>query len=141
MGEGKAPQVCGKPAAGHFAPSRIHESNQVSFHLWRWPFKSLLRHKLHVLAPHRYWFSSCVRLDAEGNLQEMPPLSLKRSCPDEFRPQKDGRSFVEYTLLIVLLALFFWAAMMYASLGNAFDVGWRKIAACIGNVVSSSSPS
>jgi len=71
----------------------------------------------------------------------MPQLYLKRSRPDEFRQETDSQSFVKYTLLLVLIALLFWVAIMYASLGDAFGVGWSKVAACIGNMGSCSSPS
>jgi Flp pilus assembly pilin Flp len=76
-----------------------------------------------------------------GILQRMPLLSSKAKRSDEFRQEEDRRSFVDYTLLVVLIALVLWVALMYAKPGSALSDGWSKIAACIGDVASCSSAS
>ena len=53
---------------------------------------------------------------------------LKRLLVDE-----DGQSLVEYTLIVVLVALAFWVAIKNTSIGSQLASGWSKITACVGN--------
>jgi Flp pilus assembly pilin Flp len=53
----------------------------------------------------------------------------------------DGQALVEYTLLVLLVALVFWVGIKNANVGSALSDGWNKIAACMGDVVSCSSAS
>jgi hypothetical protein len=76
-----------------------------------------------------------------GRIEPVPLLSFKKTsrCA-EFQQEKDGQSFVRHTLLVVLIALAFWLAIMYANFGSALS-GWNKISACLGDIVSCSSAS
>ncbi len=53
---------------------------------------------------------------------------LKRLAVEE-----DGQGLVEYTLIVVLVALVFWVAIKNTNLGSQLASGWSKISACIGN--------
>jgi Flp pilus assembly pilin Flp len=55
--------------------------------------------------------------------------------------KNDGQALVEYTLLVLLVALVFWVAIKNANLDSALADGWSKITACIGNVVTCTSAS
>jgi hypothetical protein len=71
----------------------------------------------------------------------MPPLSLNTKRSDGSRQDDDRQSFVDYMLLVVLIALFFWVAIMYAIPGRALSDGWKTIAACIGDATACSAAS
>lgn len=62
--------------------------------------------------------------------------SLKTRRFDEFPQEKDSQSFVKYTVLVVFFVLVLWVSIMYANSGSALSDGWRKVSACVGNVVS-----
>ena len=53
---------------------------------------------------------------------------LKRLAVEE-----DGQGLVEYTLIVVLVALVFWVAIKNTNLGSQLASGWSKISACIGD--------
>jgi hypothetical protein len=76
-----------------------------------------------------------------GRIEPVPLLSFKKTsrCA-EFQQEKDSQSFVRHTLLVVLLALAFWLAIIYANFGGALS-GWNKISACLGDIVLCSSAS
>jgi Flp pilus assembly pilin Flp len=40
---------------------------------------------------------------------------------------------VEYTLIVVLVALVFWVAIKNTDIGNQLASGWSKVTACVGN--------
>jgi Flp pilus assembly pilin Flp len=40
---------------------------------------------------------------------------------------------VEYTLIVVLVALVFWVAIKNTDIGNQLASGWSKITACVGD--------
>jgi len=53
-----------------------------------------------------------------------------------FKPlmtEEDGQGLVEYTLIVVLVALVFWVAIKSTDLGNQIGGAWSKITACVGN--------
>jgi Flp pilus assembly pilin Flp len=43
--------------------------------------------------------------------------------------EEDGQGLVEYTLIVVLVALVFWVAIKNTDVGN----GWSKVTSCVGN--------
>ena len=47
--------------------------------------------------------------------------------------EEDAQGLVEYTLIVVLVALVFWVAIKNTNLGSQLASGWSKISACIGN--------
>jgi hypothetical protein len=44
-----------------------------------------------------------------------PLLSSETKVSDQFRQEKESRSFVDPILIIVLIALVFWVALTYAN--------------------------
>jgi len=53
---------------------------------------------------------------------------LKRLMTEE-----DGQGLVEYTLIVVLVALVFWVAIKSTDIGNQLASGWSKVTACVGD--------
>ncbi len=46
--------------------------------------------------------------------------------------EEDGQGLVEYTLIVVLVALVFWVAIKNTNIGNQLASGWSKVTACVG---------
>ena len=61
---------------------------------------------------------------------------FKRLCAEE-----DGQGLVEYTLIVVLVALVFWVAIKNTNVGNQLASGWSKVTACVGTPESCTSSS
>ena len=55
--------------------------------------------------------------------------------------EEDGQGLVEYTLIVVLVALVFWVAIKQTNIGSQLADGWSKIGACVGTPSSCSSAS
>lgn len=53
----------------------------------------------------------------------------------------DGQGLVEYTLIVVLVALVFWVAIKNTNIGSQLANGWSKVAACVGSPTSCTSSS
>jgi len=47
--------------------------------------------------------------------------------------EEDGQGLVEYTLIVVLVALVFWVAIKSTNIGNQLASGWSKVTACVGS--------
>jgi Flp pilus assembly pilin Flp len=47
--------------------------------------------------------------------------------------EEDAQGLVEYTLIVVLVALVFWVAIKNTNLGSQLASGWSKISACVGD--------
>jgi Flp pilus assembly pilin Flp len=47
--------------------------------------------------------------------------------------EEDGQGLVEYTLMVVLVALVFWVAIKNTNIGSQLASGWSKITACVGD--------
>lgn len=47
--------------------------------------------------------------------------------------EEDGQGLVEYTLIVVLVALVFWVAIKQTDIGSQLASGWSKVTACVGN--------
>ena len=47
--------------------------------------------------------------------------------------EEDGQGLVEYTLIVVLVALVFWVAIKETDIGDQLASGWSKIADCVGD--------
>ena len=45
--------------------------------------------------------------------------------------EDDGQGLVEYTLIVVLVALAFWVAVKNTNIGNGLASGWSKVTACV----------
>ncbi len=55
--------------------------------------------------------------------------------------EEDGQGLVEYTLIVVLVALVFWVAIKNTDIGNGLSSGWSKVTACVGSPSSCDSAS
>ena len=47
--------------------------------------------------------------------------------------EEDGQGLVEYTLIVLLVALVFWVAIKSTNIGDELASGWSKVTACVGN--------
>jgi Flp pilus assembly pilin Flp len=45
--------------------------------------------------------------------------------------EEDGQGLVEYTLIVLLVALVFWVAIKGTNVGTALATGWTNISACV----------
>ena len=45
--------------------------------------------------------------------------------------EEDGQGLVEYTLIVVLVALVFWVAIKNTNIGNGLASGWSKVTDCV----------
>ena len=55
--------------------------------------------------------------------------------------EEDGQGLVEYTLIVLLVALVFWVAIKNTNIGQALADGWTKVTQCVGAPASCSSSS
>jgi Flp pilus assembly pilin Flp len=51
---------------------------------------------------------------------------LKRLCQED-----DGQGLMEYTLVVVLVALVFWLGVKDTSVGDSLATNWAKILDCV----------
>ena len=47
--------------------------------------------------------------------------------------EEDGQGLVEYTLMVVLVALVFWVAIKNTNVGNQLASAWSRVTACVGS--------
>jgi len=47
--------------------------------------------------------------------------------------EEDGQGLVEYTLIVVLVALVFCVAVKNTNICNGLAIGWSKVTACVGS--------
>ena len=47
--------------------------------------------------------------------------------------EEDGQGLVEYTLIVVLVALVFWVAIKNTNICSQLANGWSKVATCVGD--------
>jgi Flp pilus assembly pilin Flp len=55
--------------------------------------------------------------------------------------EEEGQGLVEYTLIVLLVALVFWVAVKNTNIGNGLASGWSKVTACVSNPSSCDSSS
>jgi Flp pilus assembly pilin Flp len=55
--------------------------------------------------------------------------------------EEEGQGLVEYTLIVVLVALVFWVAIKNTNIGSGLAAGWSKITSCVGDAANCSSSS
>ena len=55
--------------------------------------------------------------------------------------EEDSQGLVEYTLIVVLVALVFWVAIRNTNVANGLASGWSKITACVSTPTSCDSSS
>ena len=51
---------------------------------------------------------------------------LKRLCREE-----DGQGLVEYTFVVLLVALVFWLGVKDTNIGTSLANGWAKVQSCV----------
>ena len=44
---------------------------------------------------------------------------------------ENGQGLVEYTLVVLLVALVFWVAIKNTGIGSSLDAGWSRILDCV----------
>ncbi len=47
--------------------------------------------------------------------------------------EEEGQGLVEYTLIVLLVALVFWVAIKDTNIGNQLASGWSRVTACVGS--------
>jgi Flp pilus assembly pilin Flp len=47
--------------------------------------------------------------------------------------EEDGQGLVEYTLIVLLVALVFWVAIKSTNVGNQLSSSWGDISTCLSN--------
>jgi len=45
--------------------------------------------------------------------------------------EEDGQGLVEYTLIVVLVALVFWVAVKSTNIGSGLASGWSRVTSCV----------
>ena len=55
--------------------------------------------------------------------------------------EEDGQGLMEYTFIVLLVALVFWVSVKDTDIGNALANNWSKIVDCLGTPFSCSSGS
>jgi Flp pilus assembly pilin Flp len=55
--------------------------------------------------------------------------------------EEDGQGLVEYTLIVLLVALVFWVAIKNTNVGSQLASAWSKVTACVGSPSSCDSSS
>ena len=55
--------------------------------------------------------------------------------------EEEGQGLVEYTLIVVLVALVFWVAIKSTNIGSGLAAGWSRVTACVGTPSSCDSSS
>jgi len=45
--------------------------------------------------------------------------------------EEDGQGLVEYTLIVLLVALVFWVAIKQTNIGSGLAAGWSKVTDCV----------
>ena len=45
--------------------------------------------------------------------------------------EEDGQGLVEYTLLVLVVALLFWMGVRDTNIGTSLTTGWSKISDCV----------
>ena len=55
--------------------------------------------------------------------------------------EEEGQGLVEYTLIVVLVALVFWVAIKSTNIGSGLAAGWSKVTACVGDATNCTSSS
>jgi Flp pilus assembly pilin Flp len=55
--------------------------------------------------------------------------------------EEDGQGLVEYTLIVVLVALVFWVAIKNTNIGSGLASGWSRITDCVSDPAACTSSS
>ena len=55
--------------------------------------------------------------------------------------EEDGQGLVEYTLIVLLVALVFWVAVKSTNIGNQLSTSWGNISTCLSDPTGCTSSS
>ena len=55
--------------------------------------------------------------------------------------EDNGQGLVEYTLIVVLVALVFWVAIKSTNIGSGLAAGWSRITDCVADPTNCTSAS
>ena len=55
--------------------------------------------------------------------------------------EDNGQGLVEYTLIVVLVALVFWVAIKSTNIGSGLAAGWSRITVCVADPTNCTSAS
>jgi Flp pilus assembly pilin Flp len=55
--------------------------------------------------------------------------------------EEEGQGLVEYTLIVLLVALVFWVAIKGTNIGAALTTSWGNVAECVGDPTNCSAGS
>jgi pilus assembly protein Flp/PilA len=47
--------------------------------------------------------------------------------------EEEGQGLVEYTLIVLLVALVFWVAVKNTNIGNQLTASWNDVSECLGS--------
>jgi Flp pilus assembly pilin Flp len=64
---------------------------------------------------------------------------MKRALISGLREEK-GQGLVEYTLIVLLVALVFWVAVRSTNIGNALGDSWNNIKDCLTDPLACKGP-
>ena len=90
-----------------------------------------------ILLKLRDWHALCVRAaTVDWNVSEVYSSDRKggERIMELFKRllvEEDGQGLVEYTLIVVLVALVFWVAIKNTNIGSQLASGWSKVTACV----------
>jgi Flp pilus assembly pilin Flp len=54
------------------------------------------------------------------------------NCMKQKLSEEKGQGLVEYTLIVLLVALVFWVGIKSTNISNQLSAGWSSITACVG---------
>ena len=55
--------------------------------------------------------------------------------------EEDGQGLVEYTLIVLLVALVFWVAIKSTNIGTQLSTSWEKVVTCLSDAPACTSSS
>ena len=55
--------------------------------------------------------------------------------------EQHGQGLVEYTLMVIVVALIFWVVIKNTDMGNRLASNWSKVSTCIGDPAACNSAS
>lgn len=77
------------------------------------------------------------RVRSGGEREGLRWVAERRGVPfvywrDKYaKANQKGQGLVEYTLIVILVALVFWVAIRNTDVGNQLSLGWSRVAQCV----------
>ena len=76
-----------------------------------------------------------------GNDQTDPHERVNMEDLRRFVLEEHGQGLVEYTLIVVLVALVFWVAIKNTNIGSELGNAWSKVTTCVSDPANCTSAS